>query len=258
MIPNRPDLVLLHAFPLDREMWQPQLLALGARARVITPDLPGFGTAPVRVPVTIDDMADAVADFLPSVGVSGRVVVGGLSMGGYVAMALARRHPDRLAGLILADTRSEPDDEAGKQNRDRLIGVAREQGAAAVAEPMLVKLLCEQTRASRPLVVETVRRIASRQSPEGLAAALAALRDRPDAGPGLDNIAVPTLVLVGEHDAITPPLVASAISARVFGSTLVTIPAAGHLSNLENPAAFNTAVLDFLARLAPVTRPANT
>jgi pimeloyl-ACP methyl ester carboxylesterase len=254
-----PTLVLIHAFPLDREMWQPQLAALTGKARVLAIDLPGFGqSAAGPEPFTIDSAADLVADLLDAVGAPDRAVVGGLSMGGYVAMAFARRHADRLSGLILADTRSEPDDDAAKQTREKLIALAREKGGAGVFEQMLPKLLSEDTRANRPEVVEAVRRIAARQSGEAVANALAALRDRPDATPGLDNVAVPTLILVGEHDAVTPPVLASSMSARVWGSLMVTIPGAGHLSNLENPEAFNAAVVEFLATVNPATKPANT
>jgi len=254
-----PTLVLLHAFPLDREMWRPQLGALAGAARVLAVDLPGFGHSPAgTTPFAIESAADAVADLLDAVGGAGRVVVAGLSMGGYVAMAFARRHPDRLAGLVLADTRSEADDEAAKQGRAKMIALANEKGAAAVAEQMLPKLLSEATLANRPEVVETVRKLAARQTADGVANGLAALRDRPDATAGLDNVAVPTLILVGEHDAVTPPVLASAMGARIWGSLVVTIPGAGHLSNLENPEAFNAALLDFLAKVSPATKPANT
>jgi pimeloyl-ACP methyl ester carboxylesterase len=254
-----PTLVLVHAFPLDRKMWRPQLAALAGKCRILAVDLPGFGESPAASsPLTIDSAADSVAAFLDAVGVTGRIVVGGLSMGGSVALAFARRHADRLAGLILADTRSEPDDDAGKQNRDKMIALAKEKGAAAVFEQMKPKLFSDETRANRPAVVEQVQTIAERQSAEGVAAALAALRDRPDAASGLNNVAVPTLVLVGEHDAITPPTLASALAARIWGSEVVRIPGAGHLSNLENPEAFNAAVAEFLAKLAPAGKPANT
>jgi pimeloyl-ACP methyl ester carboxylesterase len=243
-----PVLVLLHAFPLDREMWQPQLVPLGGKARVLALDLPGFGGSK-PFPFTVDSAADAVAAFLKKLAIRGRVVVGGLSMGGYVAMAFARRHADQVGGLILADTKSEPDDDAGKQNRDKMIALVKEQGPAAVLEQMFPKLLSEQTRASRPDVVETVRTIASRQTVDGIANALVALRDRPDAGPGLDNISAPTLVIVGEHDMVTPQVAAESIGARIWGSKVERIPNAGHLSSLENPEAFNTAVLEFLANV---------
>jgi pimeloyl-ACP methyl ester carboxylesterase len=167
-------------------------------------------------------------------------------MGGYVAMAFARRHAGRLAGLNLADTKGEPDDEAGKQNREKMIALATEKGAAGVIEQMLPKALSDDTRTRQPATVETVRAIASRQSTQGIVSAIAALRDRPDATSGLAAIAVPTLIIVGEHDAITPPQAASAMTNHIRGSRLVTVPDAGHLSNLENPAAFNDAVRAFL------------
>ena len=193
--------------------------------------------------------ADTLADFLDAVGVKGRAVVGGLSMGGYVALAFARRHPEKLAGLILADTKAEPDDEAAKANRGKSIALTREQGVAGLVETMLPKLLCDESRETKPDVAETVRRIAGRQTVAGVTAALAALRDRPDAVPGLGNISANTLILVGEHDAITPPLNAASLGAGIWGSKVVTVPAAGHLSNLENPEAFNAALREFLANV---------
>ena len=247
-------LVLIHGFPLDKGMWRPQVAALASAARVIAVDLPGFGGS-TPTPFTVDSAADAVAARLDAEGVTGRAVVGGLSMGGYVAMAFARRHPDRLAGLILADTRAEADDEAGKKARDEMIALAKDKGTAGVVEKMMPKLLAEATREGRPEIVDEVKRIAGRQPAAAVVHALQALRDRPDAGPGLGNVAVPTLVLVGEHDALTPLTMAEAIGARVYGSEVVTIPGAGHLSNLENPEAFNAAVLAFLAEVKPGNTP---
>jgi pimeloyl-ACP methyl ester carboxylesterase len=242
-----PPLVLLHAFPLDRRMWRPQLDAFGGKARVITVDFPGFGQSPVgSQPFTIDSAADQIAGLLDALNIPGKVTVGGLSMGGYAALAFARGHPGRLAGLILADTKSDPDDDAGKQNRDRLIALTREFGPAAVYEAMLPKVISDHTREHRSDVVEEIRQIAAAQSAAGVIGGLVALRDRPNATPALGTIAVPTLILVGEHDAITPPAVAEGMAARIPGSRVVTTPAAGHLSNLENPEAFNAAVIEFL------------
>ena len=244
---GRP-VVLLHAFPLDRRMWQPQLGPLASAARLIAVDLPGFGDSPPsRGPFTIDSAADAVSDFLDAGGLTGRVVLGGLSMGGYIALAFARRHPGRLAGLILADTRSEPDDAAGRAKRDEMIALAHSAGVSGVIDQMLPKMLAPP---ARPEVVETVRTVAAGQSPASVAAALAALRDRPDATAALGAITVPTLILVGEHDAITPPVMAQVLAAKIPGSKLVTIPGAGHLSNLENPDAFSAAVGEFLGSLS--------
>lgn len=244
-----PPLVLLHAFPLSSEMWRPQLDALSDAARVIAPDLPGFGASAPLPGMTIEDVADVVAESLAALGVSEPVVLGGLSMGGYAAFAFARRHPDRLRGLILADTKPEPDDDTAKANRDKLLA-GLEGGtltAAGVVEQMLPKLLGDRTRADRPDIVAEVRRIGSAQSAGGVVAAVRALRDRPDSVPGLGNIRVPTLILVGEQDAVTPPAGAQATAARIAGSRLVVIPGAGHLSNLEEAEAFNAAVQEFLA-----------
>lgn len=241
--------VLLHAFPLDREMWRGQLDALADLAHVFAPDFPGFGHSTSTTPFGIEDAGDLVAEFLTAVGVKGRAVVGGLSMGGYAALAFARRHPERLAGLILADTKSEADDDAGRAARAKSIALVKDKGAAGLIDQMLPKMLCDATREAKPAVVDAVRRIAGRQTPEGVTAALTALRDRPDATPALGNVSAATLILVGEHDTVTPPLAAASLGASIWGSKVVTVPAAAHLSNLENPEAFNVAVREFLANV---------
>jgi pimeloyl-ACP methyl ester carboxylesterase len=240
-------LVLLHAFPLDRTMWRPQLEGLADVARIIAPDLPGFGASSADPRFEIEGVADAIAEFLTALALP-TAVVGGLSMGGYITLALARRHAARVSGLILADTRAGVDDSTTRANRTKSIAVANEKGAAALFAGMLPKVLSEHTHASKPDVVASVKAIAAKQSGASCAAALAALRDRPDGNPGLKAIAVPALVLVGEHDTVTPPLAAANLSAQIRGSKLVHIPDAGHLSNLENPEAFNAAVRTFLAR----------
>lgn len=239
-------LVLLHAFPLDRGMWEPQR-PLSETFRVISVDLPGFGSSAVDPGFTIDSAADRVADLIDSLKL-GTVAIGGLSMGGYVAMAFARRHPGKLAKLILADTRSEPDDAAGRDNRDRLIKLTQEFGPSKVYEVMLPKVMSDETQKNRPDTVAFVRSIAARQSSAGVIGGLAALRDRPDATPGLERIAVPTLIVVGESDAITPPPLSEAMLNRIPGATLVRIPNAGHLANVENPDAFNRTLADFLGQ----------
>jgi pimeloyl-ACP methyl ester carboxylesterase len=237
-------LVLLHAFPLDRRMWEPQLAALSDVARVIAPDLPGFGESPAA-PFTVEGVADAVAEFLTALEIP-KAVVCGLSMGGYVALALARRHPDRLGKLVLADTRAGVDDSTTRANRSKSIALVNEKGSAALFETMAPKVLSERTHAARPDVVARLRAIAAAQPAASVAAALAALRDRPDGNAGLKAVAVPTLVVVGEFDVVTPALAAANLAAQIRGSTLAHIPGAGHLSNVENPDAFNAAVRAFL------------
>ena len=243
--------VLLHAFPLDRAMWEPQLAPLAAAGfRVLAPDLPEFGeTTPGSEVFNIERSADVLADLLEEIGIE-KAVVGGLSMGGYIALAFARRHPDRLIGLILADTKAAPDDPDAKANRDRLIADVKAGGASAAAEALLPKLFGPTTRDQKPEVIERAQSIILRQRGAAIIAALYALRDRPDAAPGLESIGVPTLVLVGEHDAVTPPAVAEQLAGHIRGADLITIPGSGHLANLENPEAFNSAVIPFLRKLA--------
>ena len=234
-------LVLLHAFPLDRGMWQQQIDALAGQCRILAVDLPGFGQSSVDPNVSVETAADGLAELLEAANLR-KVVLGGLSMGGYVAMAFARRHPQRLAGLILADTRSDADDDAGKKNRDRLISMTQEFGSSKVYEVMLPKVVCEDTLKNQPKIVESIRVLAARQSAAGVIGGLKMLRDRPDATAELSSISVPTLIIVGEHDAITPPPLAEQMAWNIAGSRVVVIPGAGHLSNMEKPVAFNAAV----------------
>jgi pimeloyl-ACP methyl ester carboxylesterase len=245
-----PVLLLVHAFPLDRTMWRPQVAAMSDRYRVIAPDVFGFGESGLPAGGwSMDSMAAGVAKVLDGLGISAPVVLGGLSMGGYVAMAFARRYPGRLRGLILADTRAEPDSPEGKANRDKTIALAREQGPAAVFEQMLPKMLTERTRTERPALVAKAKQIAASQSADSVTAALAALRDRPDATSGLRSVRVPTLVLVGEEDAVTPPEAARTIAGLAPGARLETIPSAAHLSNMEAPDEFTRHVRSFLDSL---------
>ena len=243
-----PPLVLVHAFPLDRAMWRPQVAALADRYRVVVPDVFGFGESGLPPGGwTMDSMADALAQFLVGIGIPGPVVLGGLSMGGYIAMAFARRHADRLRGLVLADTRAEPDTAEAKTNRDKTIVLAREQGPAAVFEQLLPKMLTDRTRTD---LVAEVRRIAAAQSSDGVAAALAALRDRPDAAPGLRAVRMPMLVVVGSDDPVTPPDAARAMAAAVPGAKLGLIPGAAHLSNMEVPEVFTRLLKSFVDSLS--------
>jgi pimeloyl-ACP methyl ester carboxylesterase len=240
-------LVLLHAFPLSRAMWRPQIEGLRGECRLILPDLPGFGDSPLPAGAgSAETMADAVAEVLDARGIREPVVLGGLSMGGYIAFAFVRKHAHRLSGLILADTRCDPDDETAKANRDKLIAFASSNPASAVVEQMLPRLLGARTTKENPAVVEEARRIGAAQKPAGIVAALHALRDRPDSTPTLSQVTVPTLVLVGEDDVLTPPALSKEMAARLACSTLVVVENAGHLTNLEQPAAFNAAVKTFL------------
>jgi pimeloyl-ACP methyl ester carboxylesterase len=240
--------VLLHAFPLCRAMWRPQLEALRDTCRVIAPDLRGFGDSPLAEgAATAETMADDVAALLREKGVSEPVVLGGLSMGGYVAFAFVRKYADRLRGLILADTRAEADDDAARANRDKLIAFASANPAGAVVEQMLPRLVAPNAPAE---VVEEVRRLGSAQKPAGIVAALKALRDRPDSTSTLGQVRVPALVIVGKEDVLTPLALSEKMVALLPDARLHVIEGAGHLSNLEQPAAFNEAVRGFVQGLA--------
>ncbi|HEX4590790.1 MAG TPA: alpha/beta fold hydrolase [Gemmataceae bacterium] len=246
---GQPTLVLIHAFPLSREMWKPQVETLSPEFRVLAPDLPGFGgTAGFSDNPSVDRMAEAVAEFLDALSLTEPIVLAGLSMGGYVALAFARKHRDRLRGLILADTRAEPDDAAAQANRDKMIAFAKDHSALDVIDQMLPKMVSDETRSQRPKVVDEVRRIAAAQPIGGIINALPALRDRPDARSDLADIAVPTLVIVGAEDALTPPALSKELAVRLR-AVLEIVPGAGHLSNLEKPAEFTAAVRRFLQGL---------
>lgn len=241
-------LVLLHAFPLDRTMWAPQLSALVERARCIAPDLRGFGQTTAAGAYSIDGYADDVAGLLDALRI-GRAVVGGLSMGGYIALAMWRRHPERVRGLVLADTRATADDAAGLASRRSLIELARTKGSGAVAGAQIVGLVGKSTREKHPDIFDSVHRLMAQASDEGIIGALEAMMARSDSTPFLSTIDVPTLIVVGDEDAITPPKVARAMQVEIPGSRLEVLAQAGHLSNIERPAAFNTVLSEFLVSL---------
>lgn len=240
--------VLLHAFPLSREMWQPQVSALKEEFRVLVPDLRGFGGTDggLGEAPSIGRMADDVRHLLDALEIDEPITLCGLSMGGYIALAFAREFPQRLRGLVLADTRAEADTEEGKTKRNEMIELARAHGARGVIEKMLPNLVGESTRRERAEVAETVKQLGAAQRTAGIVAALQALRDRPDATPGLADIQAPTLVVVGHEDTLTPPSLATILALGIEGAELEVIEGAGHLSNLEQPAAFNKVLLNFL------------
>ena len=240
--------VFLHAFPLDRRMWAPQTSALAAQRRCLTIDTRGFGDSTAVGPFSVDRYADDVAAVLDAAGVT-RAVVVGLSMGGYVAFALWRRQPGRGRALVLADTRAGEDSPETRNRRRELIHVAQTEGSVSVAERQLVGLVGKTTRERRPDIVHAVRENAVRASVDGTIGALEALIARPDSTPTLSSISVPTLIVVGEEDVLTPPKEARAIHALILGSRLEVLAQAGHLSNVERPAAFNAVLGEFLSAI---------
>jgi 3-oxoadipate enol-lactonase len=242
-------LVLLHAFPVGMHMWETQRVPAGWRA--IAPALPGFdGATDARHDSSsIDDYARSVLELMDHLDVA-TAVVGGLSIGGYVTFALWRLAASRCQALVLADTKAGADSEQARAGRETMLGLVEREGASAVAREMLSKLLGETTRAERTEVVEYVRQLIERQTPSAIAGALRRLRDRPDATALLPGIAVPTLVLVGKEDTLTPPSESERMHVLLPHATLDVIEQAGHLSNLERPAAFDAALGAFLTTLS--------
>jgi 3-oxoadipate enol-lactonase len=244
-----PPVLFLHAFPLGLVQWDPQVSALRTQHQAIRFDARGFGASPPGDGLlSMERIADDAAALLDHLGI-GQAVVCGLSMGGYAAFAMVRRHPDRLRGLVLADTRAAADTPEGRQGRAALAEKVLREGSVAAADAFLPKLLGETTRRDRLPVTARVREIILANPPRGIADALAGLAARADSTPTLREVRVPTLILCGEEDAITPPSDAEALQRGIAGSRLTLLPRAGHLANLEDPDAFNRALLGFLAEL---------
>lgn len=254
---GRP-LVLLHAFPLSADMWRPQLEAPPPGWRLIAPDLRGFGgtTRDVSLPAgrleapatAIDDYAADVLQLLDALELD-RVVIGGLSMGGYVAFGVVRRAPGRVEALVLADTRSEADSGEARANRLAMLETIGRDGPRGVADAMLPKLLGATTLATRPEIAQEVRRFIEANGQAGLADAVRCMMDRPDSTPLVAGLACPALVVVGREDIVTPVALHEELCARMRQATLAVIERAGHLSSLEQPQPFGEALARFLAAL---------
>jgi 3-oxoadipate enol-lactonase len=247
-------IVFLHAFPLHAGMWAPQIQDLPAGWRAVAPDFRGFGLSEGDADghdaaMTMDDYAADVAGLLDQLAIS-RAVCCGLSMGGYALFALLRRCPERIQGIVLADTRSAADTAAGVAGRQAMLERLAKDVPPAIAAQMLPGLLGESTRRERPAVVQDVARMLGGASATGIGGAVRRMMSRPDSTPLLASIACPTLVVVGDEDTLTPAADSRAMQAAIPGSTLTVIPAAGHLSNLERPDAFNGALWRFLGGLA--------
>jgi pimeloyl-ACP methyl ester carboxylesterase len=238
--------LLLHAFPLHSGMWSRQIAALSPRYRVIAPDYPGLGkSTPRPEPSTMEALAEQVLEVLGGAQVD-RAVVVGLSMGGYLAFELHRRRPGLFRGLALCDTRAGADTPEGAANREAFARNALEKGLHWVADEMTPKLLRPQPD---PAAVKEIRHLIGQGTPAGVAAAQRGMARRPDSTPTLATIGCPTLVVVGAEDVLTPPPEAERMAAGIKGSRLVKIPGAGHMPNVEQPAAFDAALLEFIAGL---------
>ena len=246
-----PAVVLLHGYPFNRSMWREQTEALSASYRVITPDLRGHGeTTATDEPATMDEMARDVAALMDELNIH-RAAVGGLSMGGYVALAFYRRFPLRVRALILADTRSQADTEEARRTREQQARKALKEGMSGIVETSLPKALAPATMKERPKLVARVREMMMKTRPEGAAAALRGMAARIDQSDFLPSIFAPTLIIVGSEDELTPVRDAEFMRREIRGSRLEIIDGAAHVSNIENPAQFNRALKSFLDELQP-------
>jgi len=240
--------VFLHGFPHNRTLWAPQLGGLMSRARCIAPDLRGFGESQISGPYSMGRYADDVIAMLDALQIE-RAVIAGLSMGGYIAFEIWRRHRERVRALILADTRSGADTDEAKAKRRAMIALARAKGSGAVADAHIGSMVGKTTRARHPDIADAIHRMLTVAPVEGVVGALDAMIERPDSTPTLATIDVPTLIIVGDEDVLTPPQEARAMHALIAGSRLEILEGAGHVSNVERPAAFNHVASEFLGVL---------
>jgi 3-oxoadipate enol-lactonase len=244
-----PPVLFIHGFPHDRTLWTDQVAALQNVARCITADLRGLGESDSGEPYSIDQYADDMAALLAGLRVKSATVAG-LSMGGYVALAMWRRHPQVVRAMILADTRPGADSDEGRRKRDEMIQLARSSGVRALADAQITGMLGKSTRERSPEIVARVHAMLAAAPLDGVVGALQAMRDRPDSTPLLGTITVPVLIAVGEEDVLTPPKESRLMQENIPGSALHVIAGAGHLSNVEQPAQFNALVGEFLKKTA--------
>jgi len=241
-------LVLVHGFPLDNRIWEGQVAALSDKYRVIAPDLPGFGKSQPPKSFTMESMADSLHAFLTEIKAL-PCALAGLSMGGYMSFAYERKYPTDLKAFILVDTKAEADTPDGKAGRNKMIETARTSGSPAIAAAMLPKMLSPQSQQTRPQLVQQAKEIMEACPPQTIEYALAAMRDRNDFRDCLPSVAEPTLIIVGETDAITPPPVAESMNKGIPHSKLVIVKGAGHLSPMEQPEQVNQALRQFLSSM---------
>jgi len=244
-------LILLHAFPMSADMWLPQLARVPVGWQFIAPDLRGFrGMGPAFEDAhldgaTMDDYAGDVLELMDHLDIPKAAILG-LSMGGYVAMALQARAPQRVTHLILADTKMTADTDEGRAGRDTMRAMVIADGPKAVATAMMPKLLGATSHRDQPDLEDALRRLIEVNRTESIAGAIGALKSRPDRTAAMAAVRVPALVICGEEDALTPLADSQAMAATIPGAKLVIIPKSGHMSNLEQAPAFNAALQDFL------------
>lgn len=243
-------IVFLHAFPLNRTMWAQQEEALSLQFRIITIDLRGHGESDAPLwRYTLEQSADDVNALLDQLSIQQAIFVG-LSMGGYILFAFYRKYAARVKGLVLADTRAQPDTAEGKDGRFQMAQIAYKKGPFAIVDTMLSKLFSPTTIKTRPALVQQVRTIIENSQISGIAGDLMAMAERLDSIPLLSQITCPTQIIVGELDQATPPSDAKLMADHIPNARLAIISNAAHLTNMEQPEAFNQIVAAFASELA--------
>jgi 3-oxoadipate enol-lactonase len=237
-----PAILLLHAFPLNTNMWASQIAPLSSRFRVIAPDIRGFGESQPSSAWTMEDLADDVSELLDKIGAPDSAVIG-VSMGGYIALTFWWKYPGRVRQLVLSNSRARADSETERAARNEMIAAIQQSGSRILPDRMLPRLLQPNPD---PAVVRTVRDMIEQTDASAAAYAVMAMRDRMDFSSSLHRVTCPAMVISGENDAIIRVEESRSVAAAIPGGRFVTIPNSGHLSSLENPEAFNAALLEFL------------
>jgi pimeloyl-ACP methyl ester carboxylesterase len=238
-------IMLIHAFPLSNEMWKAQAEILADNGfHVILPNLPGFGKDDSTNFYSLEEMAKSIAELLNSLKVE-KIILGGLSLGGYVLFNLFRFAPEIFSALILCDTTFSGDTSDKQNSRYELISKIEQVGSAALVENMLPNLISDDTKQNNSALVEKLEEIFINVSPLSATNALRSMAERRDNSDILGQISVPTLLIFGEFDKVTNLETAQLMNQMISGSELVVIKEAGHYSNLEQPGQFNQALLNF-------------
>lgn len=240
--------IFIHAFPLNRKMWDEQVAVVKDHFRVIAIDLRGFGDsdAPEGVCEMLQMAAD-VRELMKDLSIDSATLVG-LSMGGYVSLAFYRAYPEAVRAMVLADTRATADNEEGREKRMKSAEKAESKGAAAIADDMVPVALADATRETRPDIVKRMRTITEENSPRGIASAQRGMAARLDSNDLLGKMKFPVLIIVGSEDKLTPVKDSEALRDAIQGAEFKVIEGAGHLSNMERPEEFNAVLMDFLKR----------
>lgn len=246
---GQTPIIFVHGFPFDKSSWAPQMAFMKKTQRVIAYDIRGFGTTTLGMAKpSMRVFADDLVKFMDNMGIR-KAIVCGLSMGGYILLNAVQRYPERFKGLILCDTQAIADTEEAEKKRYQTIQQIKTDGLTIFTEGTIKNVFCADSRANKKELVDTIKEIISKIHQETIIETLTALAERADMTASLKDITIPTLIICGKEDSMTPPNQAEALHSAIKNSTLQIIENAGHLSNLEQPDAFNKHLAGFMATL---------